>query len=144
MFGGAAGAEGGAFVGLDLALQYEAAEAFGGFLDAQAGHAKLPLGIEGRVGVAQAKAASGNLPDAAPLAGDDLENLAYELLCRPIALLPHRAAVLVFDQRPPAFQLPDAHQHPLQDVEGLKARHYDGHMILRGNGDVAAMGMYSW
>ena len=76
MLRGAAGAEGGAFVGLDLALQDQAAEAFGRFFDAQAGHAELALGIEGRVGVAQAQAALRDLADAPPFAGGDLEDFA--------------------------------------------------------------------
>src|ERR1035438_10220045 len=66
---GAAGAEGGAFVGLDFALQDQAAEAFGWFFDAQAGYAELAFGIEGCVGGTQAEAASGDLADASPQIG---------------------------------------------------------------------------
>ena len=80
VLGSAAGAEGGTFVGLDFALQDQAAEAFGWFFDAQAGYAELAFGVEGRVGGTQAEAALGDLADAPPFAGGDLEDLADQLL----------------------------------------------------------------
>ena len=59
-----------------------------------------------------------------------------KLLRRAIAFAADSAAVLVFDFGAAALQLLDAHQDALQDIEGLKARHDNGHVILRGDGDI--------
>ena len=81
-------------------------------------------------GFAQGQAAGGNLADAAPLPRHGLKNLGHLPQGRKVALGPHAAGVLVLHLVPARFKLPDAHQHALQDVHGLKAGHHDGHAIL--------------
>jgi len=95
MFRRAARAKGRTLVGFPDPLQYQAADAFGRFLRAHAGHAESLLGVELRVGLAQAQAAPRNLADAAPLAGHDAEHFADELLRRRVALAAHRAGLPV-------------------------------------------------
>ena len=60
---------------LDLSLQNQAAETFGGFVNMMVGQAELLFGIERGMGVVQAETALRNFADAAPFARHDLENL---------------------------------------------------------------------
>src|SRR5688572_33396504 len=97
MFGGAAYAEGRAFLRPFLALQDQPADAFATFLRAVIGHTETLLGIEFRVRRTQAQPTQRDFPDPAPFAVHDGEYLAHDLLRRFIAVALHRARVLVFD-----------------------------------------------
>ena len=109
MLGHATSAEGRAFLRLDLSLQNQAAETFGGFGNVMISQAEFLFGVERGVGVVQAKAALRNFADAAPLAGHDLENLANQFLRRPVAFALYGADVLIFNLGAAGFEL--LHDH---------------------------------
>src|SRR5574341_1677059 len=74
----AARAKSGALVRLLQSLQDQPTDALGRFLDGAAGDAEAQFGVVLHVFFAQAQAALGNLADAAPLAMNDLKNLAND------------------------------------------------------------------
>lgn len=131
MFGVAENAESGAFSRFDFALQHEATLAFGGLLNASARNTKALFRIKAFVGRAQAETAAGNFANASPLAGNGLEDLANELLRGTIPFLPNGTTILVLDFGAAVFQLLDAHQDSLQDIQRFKPRNHDRHAVLR-------------
>ncbi len=136
MFRRAAGAERGTFLRLLQTLQHQPADALGWLLYTALGHAKLPLGIERGVRRVQTETAAGNFADSAPLARHDTEDVADELLRGPGAFAAHRARGLVFDLCAARLLLLDAHEHTVQNVQGLKARDHDRHAVFGGDGQV--------
>ncbi len=133
---GTAGAEGRALVGLDDALQHEAALALGGLGAADPLHLEAQLGVEGGVLRAQAPPALRDHADPAPGPVPHLEHGLDELLGRAVALGAHHPFVLVLDLVAARLELPDQHVDGLEQVHGLEARHHDGHLVLLGQGHV--------
>ena len=119
----AARAEGRAVGRLLLALQHQPGDALGRLLGARADQAEAPLGVEVRVGVGAAPARSRRSRRCrASCAAHDLEDLAHELLRRPLPSRLHRAAVLVLDLGAALLELPHAHDRRLPGCPAARSR----------------------
>ena len=77
------------------------------------GEAVFFLRVKRRVGISQAESALRNLADAAPFAGNDLENFFDQILRRLVAFAADSTAVLVFHLCPARFKLLHDHQDAL-------------------------------
>ncbi len=97
--------------------------------DRRVRHAETPLGVEGRVPVADPQRAVGHVAQAAPFeAGAQLEDLVDERLGLEVALAGHGAGVLVLDLGAALVDLADQHQDGLHQVQRLEAG--DHHRLL--------------
>ena len=85
--------------------------------------------IVGRVTIAQAHRAFWQSVESAPSAIDEGEHFRHQIARGDVALVPHRAGVLIFDLGAALFELRHTHRHALQQVHRLKAgddyRHFE-------------------
>src|SRR5512133_736413 len=92
--------------------------------------AESQFGVEFRIRRPQAESTAWNLTHATPFAGGDLEYFTNDLLGGHVALAAHGAAVLVLHVGPTVLQLLEAHEDPLQDIDGLETGHHDRDAVL--------------
>jgi hypothetical protein len=120
--------------GLCQTEQYFAADAFARGCSFRQGDAKAPLGVVVGVALGEREAAVGNLGDAAPLAPNHAKYALDAATSSGVALRRDGAGILIFDPRLSAFELRDAHENALEQVERFEAGHDDGNPIALGDG----------
>jgi hypothetical protein len=114
VFGRAAGCERRAIRGPLQAFEHFGADAFGRLFGHQIAHAEDLLGIVARKFGTQAKTALRNDADAPPLAIGDFKHALDQALRGKVALVRHRADILIFGFGATLFQLRHQHVHGFQ------------------------------